>query len=223
MPQIEEIFKRQNLILDPTTINSEVWIFGVGTGGSHLTYALSKMGFKIIHILDYDTVEPHNVANQFFKIEDIGRYKIDAIAESVSEFSPYLISILKHDVKFDENTEITILDKSIVILAFDTLPARKLVWNKIKGRDVFVLDARMTGELFRVFSGKADDEEFIRKYEESLNPVATIQATCGTESIIYNILGEIAILSSIVKKMVRGESFPYEIDFSFENYEIMVS
>ena len=55
-----------------------VTIIGVGATGSRVFASLVELGCTDIHLIDPDVVEPHNLANQLFCNDDIGKYKAEA-------------------------------------------------------------------------------------------------------------------------------------------------
>lgn len=69
--------------------NARVGILGVGGVGSYIARTLSSMGFGQINILDHDKVEESNISRQiFYDYRDIGRKKIDVVAEKIKYISP---------------------------------------------------------------------------------------------------------------------------------------
>jgi molybdopterin/thiamine biosynthesis adenylyltransferase len=69
--------------------NTRVGVLGVGGVGSYIARTLSSMGFGQINILDHDNVEESNISRQiFYDYRDIGRKKIEVVAEKIKFISP---------------------------------------------------------------------------------------------------------------------------------------
>ena len=68
-------YARQLDIVDVEKLSIPIHIIGNGGIGSWVSLLLCKMGCSNIHLYDEDTVEEHNIASQFFKLEDLGKEK----------------------------------------------------------------------------------------------------------------------------------------------------
>ena len=81
--------KKQLEFFDPNTlVNDEIHIIGLGAIGSTVCEMLTRMGIEEIHIYDFDTVSPHNLANQMFLDSHIGLPKIEAVAGTCTGINP---------------------------------------------------------------------------------------------------------------------------------------
>ena len=76
-------------------LESRVHIIGCGAIGSTVAENLVRFGITKITLYDFDTVEAHNIANQMFRYTDIGKLKIDALAEYLTEINPECAADLK--------------------------------------------------------------------------------------------------------------------------------
>lgn len=72
----------------PSMVKSKIHIIGCGAVGSTIAEQLARCGITDFVLYDHDIVEPHNIANQMFREKDIGRKKVDALAEILSEINP---------------------------------------------------------------------------------------------------------------------------------------
>ena len=114
-----------------------VVVGGAGGIGSWLSFFLARANFNVI-LADFDTVEEHNIGGQFFKRNQIGRYKSEAVGNNVSEFSTNTINT--YTVKITENTA----THEFMFSAFDNMDARRAMfkawkrsWNSIN-RPIFI-------------------------------------------------------------------------------------
>ena len=67
---------------DPTKVDGRCHIIGCGSVGSTVAELLVRLGITDISLYDFDTVSAHNLANQMFNNDDIGRPKVEAVADS---------------------------------------------------------------------------------------------------------------------------------------------
>jgi molybdopterin/thiamine biosynthesis adenylyltransferase len=101
-----DYFLRQRHIpdWDQDLIEKQVALcLGVGGLGSSVAIACVRLGFERVILLDYDTVDFHNVNRQMcFNISKIGERKVDAAAETLkshnirSEIETHHFDALKH-------------------------------------------------------------------------------------------------------------------------------
>lgn len=72
----------------PEMLTSRIHIIGCGAIGSTLAENLVRFGITNITLYDFDTVEPHNIANQMFRNTDIGKTKVEALSDYLIEINP---------------------------------------------------------------------------------------------------------------------------------------
>lgn len=72
----------------PDMLKARVHIIGCGAIGSTVAENLVRFGITKITLYDFDKVESHNIANQMFRTTDIGKLKVDALAEYLAEINP---------------------------------------------------------------------------------------------------------------------------------------
>ncbi len=121
--QIAVIGKDNQKILSKKTI----MIVGCGGLGNALATILSCIGLKKIILVDFDTIEIHNIHRQFqFKKEDTGKKKCEVLKEKIKRCGSEIISVNK---KFDENINIK---ADLIFDATDNLDARKQIDKKAK-------------------------------------------------------------------------------------------
>ena len=75
---------------NPTEIKDEICIIGCGAIGSTIAEMLVRLGIESINLYDFDTVSEHNITNQMFRNEDIGKNKVDALEEILLGINPDL-------------------------------------------------------------------------------------------------------------------------------------
>lgn len=72
---------------DPSKVGN-CHIIGCGSVGSTVADLLSRFGINNIYLYDFDEVEAHNIVNQMFTYEDVGKNKAEAVAEHVKKVNP---------------------------------------------------------------------------------------------------------------------------------------
>lgn len=72
----------------PEKDDSRIHIVGCGSVGSTVAENLVRCGITKLTLWDFDTVEPHNLANQMFRQKDVGRAKVDALLDMLKEVNP---------------------------------------------------------------------------------------------------------------------------------------
>lgn len=72
-----------------------IHIIGCGAIGSHVAEQLTRIGCTNIHLWDFDYVEAKNVTNQMFMDSDIGKEKVDAVADMMKAINSEII-VIKH-------------------------------------------------------------------------------------------------------------------------------
>lgn len=72
----------------PEKLRERVHILGCGSVGSTVAENLARYGITNINLYDFDKVEPHNIVNQMFAQEDVGRLKTEAVADIICRINP---------------------------------------------------------------------------------------------------------------------------------------
>lgn len=152
-------------------IQSKVIVLaGIGGIGSYVALLLARMKPKALFLYDDDVVETVNMAGQLYSINDVGKKKVDALADICSSFALY-DSVFAIPEKFTLTSEAS----DIMICGFDNMKARKLYYykwiNHVKELDddtkkhCLFLDGRLAAEEFQVFCITGDDAYNQKLYE----------------------------------------------------------
>lgn len=72
----------------PEDVSQRIHIIGCGAVGSLLADTLTRMGLTKITLYDFDTVESHNIANQLYTEQDIGKPKVVALRDHMLAVNP---------------------------------------------------------------------------------------------------------------------------------------
>ena len=79
----------------PEKVEARINIVGCGSVGATLAENLVRLGITNLALWDMDVVNPHNLANQIFRQQDIGRPKVEALADILFEINPEIKDDLK--------------------------------------------------------------------------------------------------------------------------------
>jgi len=125
-------FLRHSAFFGPEDANQYVLnIIGVGATGSWIAMLAARMGWHKFRVWDLDIVESHNLPNQIYTHDDIGKKKVIALKEQLLRFNPE-IEIKTHDYFFESEKHKELL-QGPVIITVDSLSARKDIAEAIKG------------------------------------------------------------------------------------------
>ena len=72
----------------PDRFSERIHIIGCGSVGSVVAENLARFGITRMTLYDFDTVEPRNLANQMFTQDDVGRPKVEALADMLHRINP---------------------------------------------------------------------------------------------------------------------------------------
>lgn len=72
----------------PEKDTARIHIVGCGSVGATIAENLARCGITNMTLWDFDMVEPHNLANQIFRQQDIGKSKVEALLSILTEINP---------------------------------------------------------------------------------------------------------------------------------------
>lgn len=211
-------YLRQLDIFNPINQKYKIVVFGAGSLGSFITLNLAKLGFNDIEVWDFDKVDEVNIPNQFYRLKDIGKYKVDALREIIKEFTD--VEIQTKNEEFTKETKLDLSLNVLYILTFDTLKSRRLVFDVLKDIGCTVLDVRAGGEEFNIQVVNTMKYETLRKWDESFNITPT-ELPCSAKSIIYSNLIIAGETCNIVKRINNDEKFPTKLIRHLKSYDII--
>jgi hypothetical protein len=171
---------RHQSVFDPAAFHPRrVDIIGCGATGSRVALTLAKLGITNIHGWDFDKVESHNVANQAFGNDDVGKFKVEALKDMIARQTGTVMTA--HNCAYEGQEALG----NIVFLLTDTMKSRKEIWeSSIRYHPMInlMVETRMGVDLARVFAINPMDPDQIKFWEGFLygDDVAQVSA-CGTQ------------------------------------------
>lgn len=209
-----EFFSPMKLVKD------EIHIIGCGAVGSNIAIQLTKLGCDNFYIWDFDTVDPHNVTNQVYNQNDIGKLKVDCLEQKMKEINP-IVKITK--LKKYTNQ----LLKGYIFTCVDSVELRHRIFtiNQFNININIVIDGRIglsTGQIYCVKWNNDDDVENLIELSNFKDNEAEIKfSACGTElnisptvliTISYMISSFINILNKQqTPKIIYIDAFTYKV------------
>lgn len=198
-------------------------VIGAGAVGSYASLALAKMGIGELDIFDDDSVNSHNLPNQFFKHDTLTQYKVHALADQLEE-------IVDKDCVVHPQVAMYIDQPllPIVIVAVDSMKARKAIYEQFKAQKsaMVLIEARMGGQLGCVYTLKkakgilsAEDDKW---YQQMLYTDEEADSTpCTEKAIIYNVQMVSALICRAVRAVVmQEETYPREVIFDMNHMQL---
>ena len=103
----------------------KIGIAGAGGIGSNVAVCLVRSGVRQLKIVDFDTVDHSNLNRQFYFHDQIGRPKVEALAENLKRIAPDL-QVEGIVLKLDGDSIFgAFSDCDAVVEGFDDLSAKK--------------------------------------------------------------------------------------------------
>ena len=210
----------------PEMLQSRVHIIGCGAIGSTVAENLARFGITNITLYDFDYVEPHNIANQMFRSTDIGKLKVEALADALLDINPDCKEGLKLVPEGWKGQRLS----GYVFLCVDNIDLRREIAEKnrnnpyIKGMFDFRMRLTDAQHYAADWSDKPMVENFLRSmafsHEEaqaetpvsacnivlSVVPTVRMIVACGVSNFINFVKG------GPLRKFIQVDAFQYFLD-----------
>lgn len=155
---VQNIFSRNTGILESAIMCDKIAIIlGCGSVGSLIAVELAKAGVGNYVLVDNDTIEYHNICRHQCGIDDVGKYKVNALSKRIKNINPSAnieqivttVELVKKEI-FDRYC---VKDKSIIIgcadnRAADVYANSIAVMYKIPFVSVGFWERAFAGEIF---------------------------------------------------------------------------
>lgn len=149
---------------------ARIIIAGIGGIGSNVAFQLARMIPANLTLYDDDIVEMVNMAGQLYSYNDVGKSKVDAIADMIGRYTS-MRQILAIKDKFASDKE----PGDIMICGFDNMRARRVFFNswynhisdksKEERSKCLYLDGRLSMDTLQILCIKGDDQYNVERYE----------------------------------------------------------
>ena len=111
--------------------SATVAVCGLGGLGSNIAIALARAGVGKLVLIDFDRVDLTNLHRQQYKASQIGKYKTEALTETLLEIAPYIkIKTITERIT-EDNFAILLEAADVVCEAFDRAEAKAMLVNGV--------------------------------------------------------------------------------------------
>lgn len=110
----------------PEKDTARIHIVGCGSVGSTLAENLARCGVTKMTLWDFDTVEAHNIVNQMFRQQGVGKSKVEALKDILMDINPEI----KDDVELKPKGWEGKLMSGYIFLCVDNIELRRTIVEK---------------------------------------------------------------------------------------------
>jgi molybdopterin/thiamine biosynthesis adenylyltransferase len=189
-----------------------VTIIGVGGIGALTAITLAKMGVGYITLFDDDRVDTVNLATQFYKVSDVGKYKVEAVKSQIHEYADD-VEVFASPIRVVAETSPMMVGSGVVISAVDSIVARQEIWKVISSWYGFTwyIDARMASESFQAYIVQRNQMDWYDALIEGQKDEDIPDEPCTSKATFYTAALAAAHIGNIVRKIITGEPLPKRI------------
>lgn len=162
---------------------------------------LAAIGVGTLVLIDFDTVDPENLAAQGFLESDLDHMKVDAVKFMCQKINH---EITVHNVATPfKRSYISEFGQGVVFSCVDTMKARKFIWQSVKNSCELFVDGRMAAEVCRILT--INDSRYHEYYEGTLfEDSEAYQGTCTAKTTLYCANIAAGLMVSQLTKMYRN-------------------
>lgn len=192
-----------------------VTVVGVGAIGRQVALQLAAIGVHKVQLIDFDTVEVENLAAQGFLEEDLGKPKVEAVADMMLKINSD-VEVIPMNRRFSRALDAG----ELVFACVDDIEVRQLIWESVSGTCELFADARMSAEVIRIIT--ASDEDSHKYYGKTLFAAEeAYQDSCTAKSTIYCSNIAAGLLLEQLSKFLRGMPMDKDIQYNLLSMEMV--
>lgn len=207
---------------------ARIIIGGCGGISSNLAFQLARMVPASITLYDDDMVEMVNMAGQLFSLNDLGKSKVDAMADMITNYTT-MRQVNAVRERFTSATE----PGDIMLCGFDNMTARYTFFNSwekyIAGKTkeekakCLFMDGRLSMTELQILCIRGDDEYNIKRYKkEFLFSDSEAEATiCSMKQTTYLACMIGSLMTNLFTNFIASQLnpiIPYDLPF-FTEYD----
>lgn len=219
---MNNITRHQDLFQPEMLKDTPVHVIGCGATGGAIALNLVKLGVPEIHLYDMDKIEEHNIANQIFRVNQIGEYKVEALKQIleehkvISDTNIYVHNKLVDDEFLEHMTLTGNAFRGYVFCATDTMSSRKEIFDEAIRCNIGVkrwIEPRMGLDIFLAYTIDPNNPTDCKAYAETLYSDDEVQteSACGATQTAFptaNITAAYCVwlmLADLNNKLVKNE------------------
>lgn len=210
----------------PEMCSERLHIIGCGAIGSTVAENLVRCGLTKLTLYDFDVVESKNIANQMFLAADVGRPKVEAVADALLRINPDIGQDLRLKPEGYTGQKLS----GYVFLCVDNIDLRREIATKyqssqfIKGMFDFRMRLTDAQHYAAAWSDKTAVESFINSMAfspeeaDAETPVSACNVTLSVAPTVRSIVAAgVANFINFVKggrirKMILVDAFNFSMD-----------
>ena len=210
--------RHSDMIAD-VALDIQINIIGAGSIGSYACLALAKLGFNNITVADDGIIEEENIAPQFYRPRDIGKFKVDCLKRYIKEQTGVEIITINTRIQ-EDNASLLRQDNSALILAVDSMLARKVITANVSCN--FLVDSRMAIEFLTIISVAGASYSNTKSYRSTLfDDSEAVQEACTNKAISYTSLIAGGLIAKRVLDMLKGDHQFTTINFDINSFDMV--
>ncbi len=106
---------------------AKIGIAGAGGLGSTCAVSLARAGILSLVVADFDKVTEANLDRQYYFLDQVGRYKVDALSENIGRVDPR-VQVFAHKVRLDRPSVENIFSGcDIIVEAVDEAATKAMI------------------------------------------------------------------------------------------------
>jgi sulfur carrier protein ThiS adenylyltransferase len=205
MNDVKDRDVRQRDLVPPARLaGCHAVVVGVGAVGRQVALQLAALGVPRLTLVDPDTVSVENLAPQAFWESDLGRPKVEAVAEVAKKQFP-AIELVEVPERFRASAVHAwpTGHETAVFCCVDDIEARSLIWQAVGEAAAFFADGRMNAEVLRVLASGRPSADAL--YAKTLFPAReAYSGSCTAKSTIYTANVAAGLMVGQFARWLRG-------------------
>lgn len=221
---------------------TNVWVIGCGAVGSGVIERLSQLNPYInkLTVIDYDTVEAHNVGCQCFGIQEIGMSKVTAMRTRMLRDRAFNIHCINDRLSNENITQyLNISPGDVVIVGVDNIDISKLIFSYLIGKEYLMvmypgiplhIDSFMAASgTLRLMFDDNDLRDILKAYEDTtheqlmLRVTDTLERGCRTQQyspLVHSVCAATAQVFGTVMYALNQDDASFVLDSVSRVYTI---
>jgi len=196
-------------------------IIGCGAIGSTTAMELAHLGAETFQLYDNDSIEDANVGVGAYRMIDKGFPKVESLQNLLEEVNPNIkVSGYYTQVTPETIRELPVSNKSIVVLAVDSMRSRLEIVRGLINQVHALIDGRMGAEVFQMYiiTRKNTLDDYLNTWypdeKASSEP-------CHSKATPYcsHLAG--AMIANAIVRVITGKPAP-NVVFSFAEMAMMI-
>lgn len=209
--------RQRDLVPSDRLAETNITVVGCGAVGRQAALQLAALGAPHLQLIDFDTVEVENLAPQGFLASDLGRPKIDAVAQQCRAINPG-IRIDLFSQRFNRSVPRT----DVLFCCVDSISARQRIYEQVRDTAALFLDARMSAEVVRALAvdGSSQGDAYLQTCFE---PDQAFTGACTAKSTIYTANIAAGLLVTQFTRWLRRLPIDRDVQLNLLSMELTVS